>query len=318
MQSRNFWLSKEVFIGLVFGFLVAVPVFVFGSATVVFVDKDASGVEDGTSEHPYQSISHALDNVKDGTEVHVSQGTYKENITLPKGVKLIGEKKDRGLVVVEANNDNHPTIEMKHQSELDHLTVKGGRHGVRVLEDSRATIYDVVVEKSNRDGIHIDTASLGKKYQVYIGKTDVKNNDRTGVYTEKRTVIIMDSDIVSNKSDGIDFAAGTKAWLEGNRFNNNKGSGAKFTLDGANIWNKKNSFRNNKHEGIEVNAYGVAGTIGFKKTTIVNNDHYGIAKIARTTSGANTFGGIILESGVNTNTLNTNTFGNISSLLRVF
>lgn len=318
MNSRSFWLSKEVFIGLAVALIVAVPVFVFGSAKVVFVDKDANGSQDGTSNHPYQSISKALDHIKDGTEVHIAKGTYKENVTLPKGVKLIGKEKDRSAVVIEAKNDSRPTITMKHQSELDHLTVDGGRHGVRIVEDSKAIIYDVVVKNSNRDGIHIDAASLNKKYQVSISKTDVKNNDRAGIYAEKHNIVIMDSNIVSNHSDGIDFAAGTKAWLENNRFNDNKGSGAKLTLDGANIWSKKNGFRNNKHEGVEVNAYGATGTIGFKKTTIVNNDRYGIARIARTASGVNTFGGIVLESGVNANNVSNNALGNISSVLRVF
>lgn len=318
MSSRRFWLSKEVFIGLAVAFIIAVPVLVFGSAKVVFVDKDANGSQDGTSNHPYQSISEALNHIKDGTEVHIAKGTYKENVTLPKGVKLIGTKKDRGAVVIEAKNDSRPTITMKHQSELDHLTVEGGRHGVRIIEDSKAIIYDVVVKNSNRDGIHIDAAPLNKKYQIYIGKTDVKNNDHAGIYAEKRNIVIMDSNIISNDSDGIDFAAGTKAWLENDRFNDNKGSGAKFTLDGANIWSKKNGFRNNKHEGVEVNAYGVAGMISFKKTTLVNNDQYGIAKIARTVSGTRTFGGIVLESGMNVNNISNNTFGNISSILRVF
>jgi len=318
MKSRNFWLSKEVFIGLAFGLLVAAPVFVFGSAKTIYVDKNASGSEDGTSGHPYKSISNALDHAKDGTEVHIAKGTYKENVTLPKGVKLVGKDGDRGAVTIEAKNDTRPTITMKHQSELDHLTIDGGRHGVRILENSKAIIYDVIVKKSNRDGIHIDAAPLNKKYQVSISKTDVKNNDRAGIYAEKHNIVIMDSNIVLNNSDGIDFAAGTKAWLENNRFNDNKGSGAKLTLDGADIWSKKNGFRNNKHEGVEVNAYGVAGTIGFKKTTIVNNDRFGIAKTARTISGVNTFGGVVLESGVNVNNMSANTFGNISSILRVF
>lgn len=318
MFSRNFWLSKEVFMGLAVALIVAVPVVVFGSSKVVFVDKDASGSEEGTSAHPYHSISEALDHAKEGTEVSVAKGTYKENITIPKGVKLIGKKKDRGAVVIKAKNDSRPTITMKHQSELDHLTVDGGRHGVRILEDSKAVIYDVVVKKSNRDGIHIDSAPLNKKYQIYIGKTEVKNNDRTGVYAEKRNIVIEESNILSNKSDGIDFAAGTKAWLAGNHFNDNDGSGAKLTLDGANIWSKKNGFRNNKREGVEVNSYGAPGTIGFKKATLFKNGRYGIARIARTPAGMNAFGGLQYGTDVNANHIDGNTLGSLSSIIRGF
>jgi hypothetical protein len=318
MQSRNFWLSKEVFIGLAFGLAIAVPVFVFGGSKAVFVDKDANGAEDGTSGHPYHSISKALDHTKSGTDVFIAAGKYKENVTVPKGVKLIGKKKDRGAVVIEASNDAKPTITMKHETELDHLTVKGGRHGIRVLENAKAIIYEVVVRDSNRDGIHIDSASRDKKYRVSISNSVIKNNDRTGVFSEKRNILIMDSDILSNGSDGIDFAQGTKAWLQNDRFNDNRGSGAKFVLDGADIWNKKNSFRNNKREGVEISSYGVGGTVGFRKTTFVNNDRYGLAKVARTVSGTRAFGGVILDNGVNVNHFDMNTLGNTSSVLRVF
>lgn len=298
--------------------LIAAPVLVFGGSKAVFVDKDADGSENGTSAHPYHSISKALKNADSGTEVFISKGTYKENITIPKGVKLVGKKKDREDVVIQAENNNRPTILMKHKSELDHLTVKGGRHGIRIAEDSKAVIYDVAVKGSNRDGIHIDSASRDKKYQVSISKTVVRNSDRAGIFSEKRNIVIMDSDIMFNGSDGIDLAAGTKAWLEGNRFNDNKGSGAKLVIDGSDIWSKKSGFRNNKREGVEVSSYGVAGTVGFKKTAFVNNSRYGIAKLARTASGFKGFSQLILGADVNVNHFDKNLSGNISPVLLGF
>lgn len=318
MQSRNFWLSREVILSVAFILLIAAPVFVFGGSKTVFVDKDADGSEDGTSAHPYHSISKALKHSESGTEVFVAKGRYKENVTIPKGVKLIGKKKDRGDVIIEADNDSKPTVVMKHKSELDHLTVKGGRHGVRIEEDSKAVIYDVVVKDSKRDGIHIDSASRDKKYQISIAKSSIRENDRAGIFSEKRNIVVMDSDIILNGSDGIDLAAGTKAWLEGNRFNDNKGSGAKLIIDGSDIWSKKSGFRNNKREGVEVSSYGVAGTVGFKKTAFVNNSRYGIAKLARTASGLKGFSQLILGADVNVNHFDKNLSGNISPVLRGF
>jgi hypothetical protein len=318
MQSRNFWLSREVLICLAVFALVAIPAVVFGGSKTVFVDKDASGSEDGTSSHPYHSIGKALDHVKDGTEVHVAKGTYKENITLPKGIKLIGKKKDRGAVVIDASNGERPAVTMKHDTELDHVTVVGGRHGVRVLESSKVVIYDVVVKNSNRDGIHIDSASRDKKYQAIISKTEIRNSDRAGIFSEKRNLVIVDSNVHDNKSDGIDLAGGMKAWVANSRFNNNKGSGVKLTLDGASVTLKSNSIRYNSREGVEVNAYGVAGFVGVNKSSLISNGRYGIARIARTNSAFGMFGGVALGTGVNVNRIDTNSLGNISSLLGVF
>lgn len=318
MQIRTSWLSREVILSAVFTVLIAVPVIVFGGSKQVFVDKSATGSEEGTANHPYHSISKALKNAKEGTDVHISKGTYKENVTLPKGVKLFGKKKDIGSVVIKADNEDKPAVTMKHQTEINFLTIEGGRHGVRILEDAKAKVYKVKVKKSGRDGIHIDAAPRDKKHRALLDTVEVETSNRTGIFSEKRDIVIINSDIHDNKSDGIDLAAGMEAWFEKNRINNNKGSGIKVMLDGASVWTKSNSIRNNKREGIEVNAYGAAGNIGLKKASIIGNGRYGVARIARTTNGFKSFGGIILGTGVNDNRIETNSIGNTSSILRGF
>ena len=318
MSSRNFWLSKEVFIGLAFFFAITVPVVVFGGAKVVFVDKSANGAEDGTSAHPYQSISEALDHVKKGTEVRIKNGEYKENITIPKDVKLVGDSENRDKVIIKARNEDKPTVQMKDETEMSYITVKGGRHGVRILPDAKAHLYNVVVKNSNRDGIHIDSAKTDKRHRVILDTIEVTRNDRAGIFAETRFITLINSYITLNKSDGVDFAMGTEAWLGDNSFSGNKGSGIKVILDNSSLSSKKNTIRNNGHDGIEVNTYGASGTLTLKKATIVKNNSYGIARIARTTKGANTFGGIILGDGVNVNKIDQNNQGSVSHIIYGF
>lgn len=318
MQCRNFWFSKEVFIGLAFGLLLAVPVFVFGDSKVIYVDKDADGSEEGTSEHPYHTISEALKNAEEGTEVRVKGGTYKENITIPKDVKVVSDSEKRDKVTIKADNDKLPTVIMKHDSKLSHITIKGGRHGVRIAENAKAHIFDAVIKESRRDGIHIDSAPRDKKHRVLIDETVIKDNGRAGIFAEKRFIVLLDSDIVSNGSDGIDLALGTEAWLEENRINENGGSGARLILDDASIFGKKNGFRDNRREGIEVNAYGAAGTIELKRSAFVGNDRYGVARIARTAAGAGMFGNLSFGIGVNDSRFESDAFGGLSPVVRGF
>ncbi len=318
MQARNFWLSREVILGFALTVLIAVPVMVFGGSKQVYVDKDAKGSEEGTSNHPYHSIGKALKHTDGSAEIHIAKGTYKENITLPKGVKLFGKKSDIGDVVIKSDNGDKPAVTMKHQTELNFLTVEGGRHGVRVLEDAKVKIYKVNIKKSNRDGIHIDAAPRDKKHRALIDNVEIENNDRTGIYSEKRDIVVINSNIHNNGSDGLDLAAGMEAWFENNRINNNGGSGIKVVLDGASVWTKSNSIRNNKREGVEVNAYGAAGNFGLKKASLIGNGRYGVARVARTASGFKSFGGIILGTGVNDNRLESNAIGSTSPVLRGF
>lgn len=318
MRMRNFWLSKEVFFSLVLGLLLIVPVFVFGGSKVVYVDNDAKGEEEGTASRPYHSISKALKKAKGGTEVLVKNGTYEENITIPKGVKVFGASEKRDKVIIKSDSDDKPTVTMKDDTEISHVTIKGGRHGVRIVDDAKAHIFEVVVKKSDRDGIHIGSAPRDKKHRVLIDTVEVKDNDRAGIFSDKRFIILINSDVVGNGGDGIDLALGTKAWLEKNRFNDNKGSGAKFILDGASIFGKKNGFRNNKREGLEVNAFGGAGTIELKKSAFIGNDRYGVARVARTAAGADMFGNLSFGIGVNESRFEANTLGGLSSIFRSF
>ena len=110
----------------------------------------------------------------------------------------------------------------------------------------------------------------------------------------------------------MDLVAGVKAWFADNRILENRGSGFKLTMDGATFWSKDNSIRRNGREGVEVNSYGEAGEIGFKKAAFVDNGRYAVARIAR--SGNGNFSGLFLEK----NRYEGNRLGSISSILKIW
>lgn len=318
MSNSKFWLSKEVLLTFAFVALIAAPLAVFGGQKTIYVDKDASGDQTGSASHPYKTISKALKNADEGDVIRVKKGEYKENITIPKEVKVTSDKRDRSKVTIKADNGDQPTVVMKHGSELESITVKGGRHGIRIAEDAKAHIYDVTVRNSGRDGIHIDAAKTDKKHRVLLDKVTVWGSARAGVYSEKRDIVIVNSEIVGNGSDGLDFAAGMEAWLEKSKFSDNRGSGIKLVMDGSSVWAKNASIRRNGREGVEVNAYGAAGDIGFKKSSFVGNGRYGAAKVARAAAALKSFGNLSFGTGVNENYFDSNGAGNVSGVVRGF
>lgn len=318
MKNRNFWFSREVLAGLALAVLLVVPVFVFGGADEIFVDKDAKGEEKGTESKPFHTVSEALKKADSGTIVRVKNGTYKENITIPKGVDVVSDSAKREKVIIESDNDDKPTVTMKNNTAIKHITIKGGRHGVKVLEDAKVHIFDAVIKDSDRDGIHIESGPRNKKHRILIDESTIKNNDRAGIFSEKRYIVLLDSEIENNGSDGIDFAAGVEAWLEDNRFGDNRGSGAKLVLDGSSIFGKKNGFRNNKREGLEVSAFGAAGTIEIKRSAFVGNNRYGMARVGRTPAGMRMFGNLSFGIGINSSRFDNNTLGSVSNIVRGF
>lgn len=301
---------KNVLLAVTLFVLILGPIVVLGGSKSIYVDNDNKGEQDGSYNHPYRTISKALKHAKGSTVVYVAKGTYKENVTLPKDVKLIGGK-NMDDVIIKADNADQPVITMKDDTEINKLTIIGGRHGVRVQEHARAKIVRSVVKGSTRDGVHIDRGSRDKNEQVIIDKSVIKNNRMAGIYSDKRSLIVTDTDIIGN-GDGVDLIAEVKAWFEGNRVSDNRGSGFKLTMDGASFWSKDNSIRRNGREGVEINSYGAAGSIGFKKAALIDNGRYAIARVVR--AGSGDFNGLTLTA---TNRYEGNTLGTLSSVLRV-
>jgi hypothetical protein len=314
MQMSNFSAQKKAFLGLALIIFVALPVLSFGKSGVIYVDEDAKGTQDGSQDHPYKSISKALDKAKKGTEVRVKGGTYETNITIPSGVKLTSASNNRDKVTIKAKHNDRPTVTMKQGSKISAVTIRDGRHGIRVENDAKAHIYNVTIKNSKRDGIHADPARVDESKRVLIDKVYITGSAMSGVYAEKRLITILDSDIDGNAWDGVDIKAGSKAWIEDTRVRWNGGSGLRATIDGSSIWTKGSSFRNNRLAGVEAISFGGGGSLGIKKGTIVGNATYGIAKVQK----QGTFQGLQVGSGVNDIHFDNNGKGNISPLLPNF
>lgn len=310
-HSRRF---QEIASGVVVLAVFVLPAFVWaGDTKKVYIDAQASGTQDGSMKHPYKTITEGLKHVGNDDELHVANGTYHENIEIPDGVKLYGA--DEAKTIIDAKNDDKPAVSMNHKTTLDKFTVKGGSHGVYVGKDSKASIIECIVEDSDKDGIHVREASTSDKYTVSIVKSEVRNNNRAGIFAETRKAVIIETIVHDNDSDGVDLAPGSKAWIDNNNFRDNKGSGLKVALDNSSVFvASKNTFRDNKHEGIEVNDFGKTGTINIKKSKFINNNKYGIARIARNT---NVSAGVWKGLTETENTFTSNNAGTVSPIVHL-
>jgi len=78
----------------------------------IYVDvKNQTGVEDGSLEHPFDTIQEGIDNATDGDTVFVFNGTYylNQSIRLNKSIRLSGE--DKYLTIIDGNRtDENPDL----------------------------------------------------------------------------------------------------------------------------------------------------------------------------------------------------------------
>lgn len=316
----NFALRKTVkkrkflAVMLVALFLAVSPVFVFSSKSQkVFVDGKAASSGDGSHSHPYKTINEALRKVRENGEIFIAEGTYKENLRLEKGIEIYGNAGDKEKVVIQAKDDDVSAVVMGNETRIEKVTIKGGKNGIKVKEDSKVSIKECLIKDNKEDGIIIEGGDVKKSKLIYIVENEIRDNGWTGIYSGKRRLTIENNRIENNGGDGIDIAKGSWAWVKGNQANKNHKSGMKIGIDESNIWIKSNSIRNNKREGIEVSFYGKLGNIEISKSKILNNGNYGITKLQRNSSSSVGLGEsyLKLSSG---NTVAGNDIGQISAV----
>lgn len=277
----------------------------------IFVDGSASGEEKGTASKPYHSISKAIKNADKDTDIIVKPGVYKENITLPYGYELFGEDRDKVFI---DGDDDESTVTMDDKTEIYGITIQDGRYGIKVREDSRVSITHCIIEKSEGDGIHVDSSRVDDRYLVSISDSIIRDNDRTGIYVEKSRISIDNNKIQGNGSDGVDLQKGVRAWIGHNEIKYNDGSGMKLRYDDSEIWTERNRVRGNDREGIEINAYIENGRIDIKDSYIDENDRWGIARVSRNGLSESLWNNVTLTGTIN---FNNNGKGNNSPVIVV-
>jgi hypothetical protein len=261
-----------------------------GNSKKIYVDAKAGSTQDGSSDHPYKTITQALKKAKKNTKIYVGKGTYRENLVVPKSVEIFGN--DREDTIISAKSDDDSAVYLNGGAKLYKLTIKNGKNGVKVADGGRVKIIKCTIEKNDRDGVIIYAGKLDQNNQVTISETNIEDNGRNGIYSEKRNLVVYKSNIDENGSDGAYFSAGTKAWIEKTNFRKNSASGLKVRLDGAQIYTKRNTYANNKREGVEVNAYGATGRVDLSKSVFSDNANYGISRAQRASFSSNVWDGL--------------------------
>ena len=278
----------------------------------IYVNDNASGTEDGSSNHPYEHIYQATDKANDGDTIDVASGTYEENITIPTGVTLNGAGQDK--VTIKADSKSKAVVTMKHKSKLWNVTVKNGQIGVLVKEDASVEIIGCRIINNSREGVAALKGPKCDKGLMSIVDSEIRDNGWSGVYSESRKVVILNSDIKNNGRNGVAFEAGTKGWIKNSSVSNNKENGLFVRLDNSNITLAKgNSIRNNQRDGVSIQANGAAGWVSIKNIKIVGNAHYAVARVAQGSVSAATWKGVTVES---TEKFTGNGQGNVSPILR--
>ncbi len=306
-------------LALALGIVLVVPFLVVGDSTgsvsTLYVDKNTSEKQDGTKEHPFEKISQAISKVKDndGTKIYVAQGEYKENFNIPEDAQVIGAGKDK--TIIKGDDDEDAVVYMEHGTKLQGVTVKDGKVGILVKKNSRAEISSVIVKDNDKEGVlALEAHDKGSRYALTVSDSTIKDNGRSGVYAEKRSVVIVDSTLYENNWNGVAVSKDSKLWLEDSKIRDNEKSGVHITLDQSDIFVIDCDIEDNVREGLEINVFAKGGYAKIDNTNFDDNGRYGIARLDR---APGTSDSLWKDVEIKKNTFDGNGLGTVSPIIQL-
>ncbi len=162
----------------------------------IYVDAaNATGIEDGTQIHPFNSIIEGIDAVAPGKSVMVAPGTYNEQLIIGKSITLQGVSQANTFIIGSSLTGNLISL------EADNITISG---------------FTINGDDSTDVGIYFDNCSF-----ININNNLIKNNEDYGISYINSAPIIEENNIENNSSSGIKVAANGAGTIRNNSIASN-------------------------------------------------------------------------------------------------
>jgi parallel beta-helix repeat protein len=235
----------------------------------IYVDDSFSLSRDGSAEHPYRTITEAINLANDGDTVYVFSGTYNESLVINKRISLIGGIDDKPSNISRG-------VEHKYLIEItaDFVTVEN--FVIRDPERFISSQYGALVHVTSNNVVlqqnHISNCNL---WGVYLDSSDDNMisgneiNDTKGVFVSSSNNNVFSSNNISNSSDaGLNLRSSIRNILYENYLTLN--TNGIYIKDCSNTNITQNTFSKNVFHGIYLtgDATDVVRENNFKNNTV--------------------------------------------------
>ncbi|WJZ23514.1 pectin lyase fold/virulence factor [Listeria phage LIS04] len=140
---------------------------------VLHVNSNYQGIELGTENSPYSSISSALVNAEDGDLISIAPGLYRESLSSSKKISLVGVP---GLTTVELK-----TTATLYKSSIYGLIIKSDYSESMLFDTTSLNIYNSVIDSSNDLGLvsSLDNCVILKSHVSEVTQVTNTASDRS-------------------------------------------------------------------------------------------------------------------------------------------
>lgn len=199
------------------------------SGNTVFVDGSNIGLEDGTLEHPYNTIQKGVNAASVGEPVQVASGTYYENVVINKSLTLEGAGSE--TTIIDGSESSKTVVEITADNvSINGFTIRNGGDGIDLYMCNGITVSGNAITLNDFEGIAIEDSS-----DNLISGNTVTNNTFWGIsLTSSDNNTISNNTVTSHTQwSGISLAGSQNITISDNVLANNGGGVELVTSSGC-------------------------------------------------------------------------------------
>ncbi|MBP7070672.1 MAG: right-handed parallel beta-helix repeat-containing protein [Methanothrix sp.] len=141
----------------------------------------------------FSKIQNAIDKVREGGIVRVTNGEYYENLVVNKSIKLIGIDKNRTIIKPGNKSQNGISLEADNIT-ISGFTIDGWDKGIK-LKSVSGSIIDNNIIVNNSQGILVSSCSEG---QTRILNNSIFDNIQEGIRLYKSSKVYVNLNNINN------------------------------------------------------------------------------------------------------------------------
>lgn len=166
------------------------------SAETIYVNGGNVGdpLENGSLEHPYNTIQEGVNAASVGGTVQVASGTYYENVVINKSLTLKGAGSD--ITIIDGSGPPKTGVEITGDNvNISRFTIRNSGHGVHLHMCSGATVSDNTITSNKYEGIYAQSSN-GNTIRGNI----ITSNEFEGMYLEASTGNKISGNTITNNT----------------------------------------------------------------------------------------------------------------------
>ncbi len=268
---------------------------------IVHVDtRTESDIKNGSPEHPFKNINHAIDFSKDNNSYNtilIRPGEYNEALELPDEIAIIGY--GGRAVIKNPSTGNNKTITAGNNIFLANLKLVQGKYGIFIPTDKSAILYNVIITHSSKWGIYNEEHSSIDSGRLAVINSQVNCSAHQGLYLQQGTFYMNNSKVNENGEEGIDLHVKMRSVIKNSEIVKNGEGGIETEFGGNGLLIENTIVKENGASGINLQSFEEDATVVIRDNLIKDNIDFGIRCAIHSKIKSPYFSKMICLEGIN-------------------